>query len=111
MPRPLEPRGHVDAVAIEIVAVDDDVAQIDADAKLDMPIFGDAGIALDHAALDLDGAARRVDDAAELDQEAVAHHLEDAAAVLGDRWLEELAPMLLERRSSVRSSLASISRL
>ena len=95
--QPLEPRRHVDAVAVEVVAVDDDVAEIDADAELDVPVLGNAGVALEHAALDLDGAARRVDDAAELDQEAVAHHLEDAPAILGDGGIEELAAMLLQR--------------
>ena len=44
-----------------------------------------AGVALGHAALDVDGAAHGVDDAGELDQQAVAGGLDDAAAVLGDR--------------------------
>src|SRR5262249_27379823 len=73
-----------------------DVAQIDPDAKPDVPVLGNPGIALLHAALYLDGAARRIEDAAELDQEAVAHHLEDAAVMLGDRWIEELAAVLLQ---------------
>ena len=93
----LEPRRHVDAVAIEIVAVDDDVAEIDADAELDVPVLGNPGIALRHAALDFDRAARRIQNAAELDQEAVAHHLEDAPAMLGDGGIEELAAMLAKR--------------
>ena len=95
--KPLEPRRHVDAVAIEIVAIDDDVAEIDADAELDVPVFGNPGIALRHAALDFDGTARRIEDAAELDQKAVAHHLEDAPAMLGDGGIEELAAMLPKR--------------
>jgi hypothetical protein len=95
--KPLEPGRHVDAVAIEIVAVDDDVAEIDADAELDVPVLGNPGVALHHAALDFDGAARRVEDAAELDQEAVAHHLEDAPAMLGHGGIEELAAMVAER--------------
>ena len=92
-----EPRRHVDAVAIEVVAIDDDVAEIDADAELDVPVFRHPGIALGHAALDFDRAARRIEHAAELDQEAVAHHLEDAPAMLGDGRVEELAAMLAQR--------------
>ena len=95
--QPFEPRRHVDAVAIEIVALDDDVAEIDADAELDVPVFGNPGVALRHAALDFDRAARRIEHAAELDQEAVAHHLEDAPAMLGDGRIEELAAMLAKR--------------
>ena len=33
--QPLQPRRHVDAVAIEIAALDDDIAEIDADAQDD----------------------------------------------------------------------------
>ena len=43
-----------------------------------------AGVALGHRPLHLDGAAHRVDDAAELDQHPVAGGLDDAAAMLGD---------------------------
>ena len=92
----LQSRRHVDAVAVEVVALDDDVAEIDADAELDMPVLGHSGVALQHAALDLDRAARRVEDTAEFDQEAVAHHLEDAAVVFGDGGIEELAAVLLQ---------------
>src|ERR1700690_1641104 len=45
----LEPRGNVDAVAEDIVAIDDDVADIDADAKIDPQVRGHSGIALGHA--------------------------------------------------------------
>ena len=44
--------------------------------------------------MDLDRAARRIDYAAELHQEAVTHHLEDAPTVLGDGRIEELPSML-----------------
>ena len=93
----LQPDRHVHAVAIEIVAVDDEVAEIDAHAELEMAVFRNPGIALQHPALDFDGAARRIEHAAELDQEAVAHHLEDAPAMLGDGGIEELAAMLAKR--------------
>ena len=53
---------------------------------------GDIGIALGHPALHLGGAAQRVDDAGELDQQAVAGGLDDAAAVLGDLRVDQLAP-------------------
>jgi hypothetical protein len=50
----------------------DDIAKIDADAKFDSP-FGLYGrISLRHFALDLDRATHRVDDAGELDQQAIA---------------------------------------
>ena len=52
---------------------------------------GDAGVALGHLALHLDRAAHRVDDAGELDEQPVAGGLDDAAAVLGDLGVDELA--------------------
>src|SRR5262245_14543389 len=83
-----QPCRNVDAIAVEVVAVDDNVTQIYADAKLDVPVFGHTGVALKHAALDFDGAAGRIENATELDQKAVAHHLEDATAMLGDCGIE-----------------------
>jgi hypothetical protein len=89
-----EPGRQVDAIAVEILAIDHDVADIDADAEFDLAIIGDPGIAIMHAGLDLDSTARGVEHAAELDEEAVAHHLEDAPAVFRYGRIEELAAML-----------------
>ena len=72
-----EPRSDIDAVAHQIaVALLDDVAEVDADAELDASVIGNAGVALDHAALQFDRAADCVDDAAELDDRAVAGALD-----------------------------------
>ena len=85
----------VDAVAENVVALDDDVAEIDADAELDGRLGRE--VALAHRPLDGDGAFDRIDDAAEFDQRAVAHHLDDAAVPRGDGRVERLAPDLPER--------------
>src|SRR5262245_1713696 len=91
-----EPGRQVDAIAVEIVAIDDDVADIDADAEFDLAIIGDPSIAIVHAGLNLDSTAHGVEHAAELDEEAVSHHLEDAPAVFCYGRIEELAAMLPE---------------
>ena len=66
---PFETGGDIDAVAHEVaVALLDYVAEMNADAELDAPFGRHAGVALDQAVLDLDGAAHGVDHAAELDQ-------------------------------------------
>ena len=93
----LEPRRDVDAVAKDVVALDDHVAHVDADAKADALAFVDVGIAVFHSLLHHDGAAHRIDDRGELDQEAVARGLDDAALVLGDQRIDELPAMGLER--------------
>ena len=87
----LEAGGDVDAVAIDVLPVLDDVAEIDADAKLDPPVGRLLGVAQRHLALHVDGAAHRVDDAGELDQQPVAGDPDDAAAVLLDHRVGELA--------------------
>jgi hypothetical protein len=99
-------RGDVDAVAEDIVVLDDHVAQIDADAKLDPPCRRDVRVATCHAALNFRGAHHRVDDAAELDQHTVAGGLDDAAMILRDSWIDELKPMGLEPRE--RSPLVDL---
>ena len=57
-----------------------------------MPSLGrQAGVALDHAGLHLDGAAHRVDDAAKVDENAVAGALDDAPMMRGDRGINQIA--------------------
>jgi hypothetical protein len=50
----LQPRRDIDAVAKNVVAVDDHVADIDPDPEIDALVRGDVGVALEHAALDFD---------------------------------------------------------
>ncbi len=76
----LNARRDVDAVAIEIVALDDHIAEIDADAQFDAAVRRDAGVPLGHRLLHRDRAAHRIDDAGKLYQQAVAGGLDDAAS-------------------------------
>ena len=91
-----DPGRDVDAVAIEVVALDDHVAEIDADAQLNAAFRSDAGVALGHRLLHRDRAAHRIDDAGKFHQHAVAGGLDDAAAVLGDIRIEKLAAQRFE---------------
>jgi hypothetical protein len=81
----------VDAVAKDIVAVDDDVADVDPHPEHDLPFRSDARVAPDHAALDLDGAADRIHDAGEFHQHPIAGGLDDAAVVLGNAAVDQFA--------------------
>jgi len=60
------------------------VPGIDAHAKFDALLCRYRGIAGDHLPLHLDRTAHRIDDAGELDEEAVAGGFDDATAMLGD---------------------------
>src|SRR5262245_52067964 len=59
----LQARRDVDAVAENIVLLDDDVADMYADAELDPPVLRQIGIARGHPALNCQCATHRIDDA------------------------------------------------
>src|SRR5262249_43638427 len=79
-------------------AVDDDVADIDADANLDALCLWHAGIALRHPALNLDRATQCFHDAFEFREDAVAGALDDPPAMLVDLGVEELASVGFQPR-------------
>ena len=70
--RILKPHGNVDAVAENIVLVDHDIADMDADAECDLRSVRLAAVFGRHRVLDFDGAARCFHRTCKLDQHAVA---------------------------------------
>jgi hypothetical protein len=84
-------RGDVYAVAINVVAVGDHVAEIDPDAKSQAALLGEIQIAVGHPALNFAGAAHRIDDAGEFRQHAVAGGLDDPAMMLADLRIDQFA--------------------
>ena len=108
----LKPRGDIDAVAHEVaIALLDDIAQMNTDAKFDALVGRDPCIALDHGVLDFDRAAHGVDHAAELDDAAVAGALDDAAMMHGDGRVDQVAAERPEPRQNpvlVRSGKSRI---
>ena len=87
----LEPGRDVDAVAEEIAAALDDVADGDADAEFEPPPRRQRAIAGPEQFLDVDRAAHRVDGRIELAHHRVAGGVEDAAAGAADEIVEHLA--------------------
>jgi hypothetical protein len=64
---------------------------MDADAELDAALGRQASVPLDHAALHLDGAAHGVDNASELNEDAVSGPLNDAAVMQSGGRVEQIA--------------------
>ena len=93
---PFQPRGDVDTVAKNVVVLNDNVANIDADTQLDALVLRLSSVALGHSVLNFDGAARGIDGAGELDQGSIACPLDDAATVLGDLWVQKFAPVRIK---------------
>ena len=84
---------------------------MNADAKFDAFVECDARVAFDHGVLHFDGAAHRVDDAAELDDASVPCPLDDAAMMHGDCGINQIAAQGAQSRQSsifVRASEPAI---
>jgi hypothetical protein len=90
IPPGFEPRRNIDAIPENIAILDDDISDIDANAELDPIVARNRRIALGHCRLHFDRAAQRVDDAGELNQQTVAHHLDDPAMMLGNLGIRHL---------------------
>ena len=98
----LQARGDVDAIAVDVVAFNDDIAEIDADSEHD-GWLGRAVIRQGSAgALHGKRAVYCVDHAAELDDGAIADQLHDAAVVGGDRRVEDGFPVPLQGSERAR---------
>ena len=106
------PCGDIDAVAHQIaVAFLDHVAEMDANPKLDAVVGRQTRVALDEAMLYFDGAAHRVDHAAELDEAAVARALDDSAVMHRDGWVDQIAskrPKASENPILIRSGKSRV---
>src|SRR6202522_102860 len=90
---PLQARGDIDAVAHQVaVALLDDVAQVNAHAKLDAAFGRQSRIALDQAVLHFDGATHRIDNTTKLDEASVAGALDDTPMMGGDGGVDQIAP-------------------
>ena len=100
--QPLQAGGDVDAVAENIVALDDDVAEVDADAVADADVLAPLRLPLGHRLLDPGGRGDRVDDAGELDQHPIARGLDDAAVVFGDCRVDHLVAVRPLARQGAR---------
>jgi len=96
----------VDAVSVEIIALDDHVAEMHADAKCHLAVAARAAVARRHGPLDFGRAVDALDDAGEFRQQAVAHQLHCPAAMLGDRRVDHLRAMLVQQGGRARLVLA-----
>ena len=89
-----EPGGDIDAVAVQIAALDHDIAEIDADPQLQPARV---------AALDGHGARHRVDHAREFREHAVAEQLDQPATMRRQQNRDHPVPQ--RRESSERAGL------
>jgi hypothetical protein len=93
----LEPCSNIDAITVKVVLFGDDVAEIDADAPCNAPIFSDRVRTPHYALLNFDRAAHCFHGARKLDQDPVAHRLDQALVALAGIPREEQSWIYLIR--------------
>jgi hypothetical protein len=90
----LKTDSHIDVIPEDVAAIDDDIADVYADTKLNPLLFRDIAIALNHAALDVHGTTHGIDSTAELGQQPVSRVLDDTAAMFGDLGIDKGAEVV-----------------
>jgi hypothetical protein len=86
---PFETYRNIDPITKDIVLFDDNITDMNTDAKLDPPDMRHVGISFGHAALNFDRASHGVDDAGELNESAVPGILDYASAMLSYFGIEK----------------------
>jgi hypothetical protein len=99
--------GNVHPITEDVIVLDNDVTDVDADPVSDTPLLGHVGIALRHRVLDLYCALDGLNGARELGQQTVAHQLDDAPMILGDLGVDQLFAMGLQCRQRARLILSN----
>ena len=94
--RPLKTCRDVDTVPMNVGLVDDDVADVDANPKDDPLVLWNFGIPSQHAVLNYHRAGHCIHDARELNEDAIAGRLYDAAVMGGDSRVGEFSADGLE---------------
>ena len=85
----MDARCNVHAVAEQIIALDDDVAQVDAHAKLHLLFGREMFVARAQRGLDFGCAANGLDCAVEFGEQRVARRIEDPSPVQVDQRFED----------------------
>src|SRR5216684_6042865 len=81
---PFETHRNIDPVTKDIVFFDNNITDVNADAKFDPFVLRHIGILFCHAALDFVGTSYGVDHAGEFNESAVPGILDDASAMISD---------------------------
>ena len=80
----LQPIGDVHAITVNIISLCDYIAEVDADAELQLLVGRKARILLGFGLLNLDGATKRIDNTWELNEQPVAHRLDQTTMMFSD---------------------------
>src|SRR6516165_7262222 len=87
----LEAGGDINAVAKDVVTVDDHIAEVDANPQLETALGRDRVVDGARGALHFHGAFQRIDDARKIRQQAVTGRADDPSAVRSDQRVDGAA--------------------
>ena len=105
----LKAGGDVHAIAVKIVTIDDQVAQVQAHAEHKRSVCRLVAVGLGHGLLELDSGAQGINRAGKLDQCPVAGELDQSSSVSSQNRFEVFGAVL-RRRASVPLSSRPIRR-
>src|SRR5689334_16344452 len=97
-----QPRGDIDAIAVNVGAFTDNVAEIYSDPKHNVTIIGNGFVGVRHLLLKLDRRVDRVHRTSKFNQYTIAHHFHDPPTVRTDRWFKDGFSSFLQRGKSAR---------
>jgi hypothetical protein len=96
--QPFESGRNVHAIAVDVVAIDDNVAEINTHAEVNPTTLWCIGVPGIHTFLNLDTTTYCIHDRGKLYQDAVASTFDDSPSMLCDLHVDELAAMSLQAR-------------
>ena len=88
----LQPGGDVDTVSENVVVVDNDISDMNADPEFDPHILRDIGILRGQRTLDLNAATHGINGTSKLNQHAVTGSFDDTTTMEGYRRINERLP-------------------
>jgi hypothetical protein len=86
---PFKPCRNINAVAKDVIVIEDDVTDVNTNAEFDPLQLRHRGILLSHTTLDLDGASGCIDGTSKLDKQTVAGRLNYPSAMRGDGGIDK----------------------
>ena len=95
---PFKTHRNIDPVTKDIIVCDDNITDVNADAKFDPLLLRHVGILLRHAALDFVGASDGIDHTGELNKSAVPGILDDASVMLSDFGIKKSSSKSFQSR-------------
>ena len=97
-----QPGCEIHTIAIDILAIDDEVAEIDANAEIKTFFTRQLCIVFLERELNIDRASDGIHNARELNQGSIAHKFDQPAIMSSDSWVDVVGPHGLQPIKGIR---------